>query len=602
MYKIIIENDGERRFLHTPEINSTQRILSGSLVEEVCTTPKLTCSIAPDNLCYDALHERRTLLTLHNTATNETEFEGYILRAGTYFSASGLLTKKLICEGFQGYLCDSVQMYHTYTNTSITAFLTALLTAHNAQVEERKRIYLGSVDVTGSTNSKTTAYRSTWGEIKENLLDRLGGEIRVRRGADGKLYLDYLNTVTHPQANAPIIALANNLRSLSVETDTANIVTRLIPLGAKVDDETAERLTIVGAVIAGQTITVPYIDDAAAIAKYGVIVGTAEFDDITVKENLYARGAAYLAENNRIKKHYKAGVLDVECGALHVGNTYHFVNEMMQFNETLRLLHKTTDLLKPYTPTVEIGDKTEKLSSQTVQNRQLINYELPKQMSQTLQAAKDIATNMIEAATTGYVVVRPNEILIMDTDDVDTATKVWRLNSGGIGYSSTGYHGTYGLAMTMNGEIVADRMTTGHLRGIDIQGCNITAGGLDDRNGTILIKSGDSSGYCVELRRGGIYFGYLNANGTIDYYSWFKDDTVYQTSSGTTRGLALTSPVFAINADELWVSSDAEGTDAMSGLDEQFTLANPGGGSTTLVFRHGILIDSSETEPEPEGE
>lgn len=598
MYKIIIENDGERRFLHTPARNSTQKITAGNLTEETGATPKLNCTILPDNLCYTVLHERTTLLTLQNTVTQENEFEGYILRAAEQFTGDGKLCKKLVCEGFQGYLCDTVQMYHTYTNTAVSAFLTALLTAHNAQSEPCKQIFLGEVNVVGNMGSMTTAYRSTWGEIKENLLDRLGGEIRVRRGADGRLYLDYLNTVTHPQANAPIIALANNLRSLSVETDTANIVTRLIPLGAKVNDETAERLTIVGAVIDGQTVTVPYIDDSAAITKYGVIVGTAEFDDITVKENLYARGAAYLAENNRLKKHYKAGVLDISGCSLYVGNTYHFTNRMMQFDEYLRLLRKTTDLLKPYTPTVEIGDKTEKLSTQTAQNRQLINYELPKQMSQTLQAAKDIATNMIEAATTGYVVVRPNEILIMDTDDVDTATKVWRMNSGGIGYSSTGYHGTYGLAMTMNGEIVADRMTTGHLRGIDIQGCNITAGGLDDRNGTILIKSGDSSGYCVELRRGGIYFGYLNANGTIDYYSWFKDDTVYIVDGGETRGLAMTSPVFAMNIDELWVSSDAEGTDAMTGLDEQFTLAKPNGGTITLDFRHGILVDYTETEPE----
>ena len=600
MYQIIIENDGERRFLHTPARNSTQKITAGNLTEETGATPKLNCTILPDNLCYTVLHERTTLLTLQNTVTQENEFEGYILRAAEQFTGDGKLCKKLVCEGFQGYLCDTVQMYHTYTNTAVSAFLTALLTAHNAQSEPCKQIFLGEVNVVGNMGSMTTAYRSTWGEIKENLLDRLGGEIRVRRGADGRLYLDYLNTVTHPQANAPIIALANNLRSLSVETDTANIVTRLILLGAKVSDETAERLTIVGAVIDGQTVTVPYIDDAAAITKYGVIVGTVEFDDITVKENLYARGAAYLAENNRLKKHYKAGVLDISGCSLYVGNTYHFINKMMNFDEYLRLLRKTTDLLKPYTPTVEIGDKTEKLSTQTAQNRQLINYELPKQMSQTLQAAKDIATSMIEAATTGYVVVRPNEILIMDTDDVNTATKVWRMNSGGIGYSSTGYHGTYGLAMTMNGEIVADFITAGHLRGIDIQGCHITAGGMDDRNGTILIKSGDSSGYCVELRRGGIYFGYLNANGTIDYYSWFKDDTVYIVDGRETRGLALTTPVFALNIDDLWVSSDSGGTDAMSGLSEDITLANTSGGTTTLTFRHGILVDYEEIEPEPE--
>ena len=57
----------------------------------------------------------------------------------------------------------------------------------------------------------------------------------------------------------------------------------------------------------------------------------------------------------------------------------------------------------------------------------------------------------------------PDEILIMDTPDIQTATKVWRWNKSGLGYSSTGYNGPYGLAMTADGSIVADFITTGTL-------------------------------------------------------------------------------------------------------------------------------------------
>ena len=51
----------------------------------------------------------------------------------------------------------------------------------------------------------------------------------------------------------------------------------------------------------------------------------------------------------------------------------------------------------------------------------------------------------------------------MDTPDIETAQKVWRWNSGGLGYSKTGYAGPYGLAMTQGGEIVADFITAGTL-------------------------------------------------------------------------------------------------------------------------------------------
>lgn len=55
------------------------------------------------------------------------------------------------------------------------------------------------------------------------------------------------------------------------------------------------------------------------------------------------------------------------------------------------------------------------------------------------------------------------EILILDTDDIETAENVWRFNAGGIGHSSNGYAGPYSVAMTMDGQIVADMITTGIL-------------------------------------------------------------------------------------------------------------------------------------------
>ncbi|MEY8298320.1 hypothetical protein AAK943_15210 [Emergencia timonensis] len=69
------------------------------------------------------------------------------------------------------------------------------------------------------------------------------------------------------------------------------------------------------------------------------------------------------------------------------------------------------------------------------------------------------ATSRITGQSGGYVVINENdrgpaEILIMDTDDIRTAKKVWRWNQGGLGYSSNGYNGPYGTAVTQDGEIV----------------------------------------------------------------------------------------------------------------------------------------------------
>ncbi|MBQ6040049.1 MAG: phage tail protein [Oscillospiraceae bacterium] len=528
MYQITIDNGGERQILHADDPNSTQRIAAGKFKEYVGLIPSVAITVTPQNACYNMLHDRNTLTELKNTETGEIEFEGYLLKSPESMTSKGTLQKKLTFEGFLGYLNDSVQMYRHFENASPTEFITAVLDYHNATTEESKHIYVGMINA-GQGGSKTTAYRSTLGELKENLVSRFGGELRVRRGPDGRLYLDYLTAANNGGTSDVIVNLGHNLRSLSIESDTANIITRLIPLGAQLDDitpaknkeQSAERLTIIGAVDPddGHTYAVPYIDDPAAIARYGVIVGTVEFDDITVKENLVARGKSYLTENNRVKKHYAASVLDISGkGVIRCGDTYRFRNPLMGIDENLRLLGRTVDILKPYTPDVEIGDKTAKITSMTAKTQHMIDYELPNQLSQTVQTAQRIATQMIEAATTGYVVIRSNEILIMDTDDIETATSVWRMNSGGIGYSSTGYHGSFGTAITMDGHIIGSFIAAGSIYADRIRGGTLLMGGTDNVNGVIEVADASGNIVCRLDQNGADIFGQVLTRDAAGYW------------------------------------------------------------------------------------
>lgn len=81
-----------------------------------------------------------------------------------------------------------------------------------------------------------------------------------------------------------------------------------------------------------------------------------------------------------------------------------------------------------------------------------------------LQLAKDNATSLIKGGLkNSYVIVRENEIIIGDTKDINTMINVWRWNSGGLGHSKTGYYGEFGTAITQDGAIVADFITTGVL-------------------------------------------------------------------------------------------------------------------------------------------
>lgn len=116
--------------------------------------------------------------------------------------------------------------------------------------------------------------------------------------------------------------------------------------------------------------------------------------------------------------------------------------------------------------------------------------------AQSMQTAQAItrqemneATQLITGNRGGYVVLedsdgdgKPDEILIMDTADKNTATKVWRWNKSGLGYSSTGYAGPYGLAMLSTGEIDASFLKVGVIQ--DQQG-NST---IDMTNGAAILN------------------------------------------------------------------------------------------------------------------
>ena len=70
----------------------------------------------------------------------------------------------------------------------------------------------------------------------------------------------------------------------------------------------------------------------------------------------------------------------------------------------------------------------------------------------------------------GYIVKTQTDLYIMDTPDTATAQNVWRWNINGLGFSSTGVNGPYQTAMTADGKIVADMITTGTMSADRITG------------------------------------------------------------------------------------------------------------------------------------
>ena len=140
--------------------------------------------------------------------------------------------------------------------------------------------------------------------------------------------------------------------------------------------------------------------------------------------------------------------------------------EELGVNASAKVIETTYDVLAEHYDEIKLGDPKTKFTDTVADVEKKSNEAI----SQTdLQAAVANATAQITGAAGGWIVDRYDsegnryEMLIMDTNNIHTARNVWRFNQNGWAHSSTGYNGSYTLAATQDGAIVADLITSGTL-------------------------------------------------------------------------------------------------------------------------------------------
>lgn len=150
-------------------------------------------------------------------------------------------------------------------------------------------------------------------------------------------------------------------------------------------------------------------------------------------------------------------------------DTVHVQFARLGVDATAKVIKTVYNVLLDRYDSVELGDARATLADTVAGLGDDTQREIAAAKT-LLQQAIDRATKLITGNLGGYVVLHsstggdtPDEILVMDTPDINTATRVWRWNLSGWGYSGTGYAGPFRLAATMEGAINADFITVGTL-------------------------------------------------------------------------------------------------------------------------------------------
>lgn len=337
-------------------------------------------------------------------------------------------------------------------------------------------------DVESTVSFNLDAPRSVRGLLggeQGSLLDTYGGYDYKFDNFDVYLYTN------RGQDNGVSIRYGKNLTGLKSDLDTTNVYTGIVPFWQ--DNE------------GGNTVYLPekvVLSDHAGDYPYKIIKTvdfSSEFETEPTISQLRTRAQSYISSSSAWKLRNSIDVSFIDLAQtdeykniaplerVKLCDLVTVIYSKLGVNVKTKVIKTVYNVLKERYDSISLGDTTYTLAK-AIQGA--IDAPTAEEVSSSLKSAINRATKLIQGGLGGHVVFNtnadgePEEILIMDTDDITTAVNVIRMNLNGIGFSHNGYEGPFETAWTIDGHFVANFIDTGTLNGNLIQANTISADAL----------------------------------------------------------------------------------------------------------------------------
>ena len=435
-----------------------------------------------DGVHYPDIEAGRYIFAKPSKYANNQPFEIYKISK----PLNGIVT---ICAYHISYRASKIPVM-PFTADNIGAALIGLKT--NSAEENPFTFSTTKTTVANYNQTEPRDLRSCLGGVQGSILDVFGGGDYEFDMFNIKLWQD------RGQDRGFEIRYGKNLTDINQEINIENTITGIVPFYKN------ESTTVV---LPEKVIETPSAQSFPYPRTIPVDFSNDFPDSVPTEAQLRAAGNAYIAAHDigipkvsldvsfvnlaDAKGYENIAVLE----DVRLCDTVCVVFERLGVDAKAKVISTVYNTLKEKFTKIELGS-----SANTLANRIAETERQQAQQSSVIQDAVDRATNLITGVSGGYVVMhtneqgKPYEILIMDNEDIEQAQKVWRWNKNGLGYSDTGYNGTYDLAMTSDGEIVADFITAGTLSAININGVNITGSNI---TGSTLTSTGTNKSVTI---------------------------------------------------------------------------------------------------------
>ncbi|WP_179134391.1 phage tail tip lysozyme, partial [Enterococcus villorum] len=441
----------------------------------------------PDDLSVNgfSLVDWEDLPEINRVLNGQYRFYGNYSRNGQYRSylKKGNFLKAKVPDGSWQYF-EIYNIKKNLTSVSVTARHIGFMANKNFIVEsftsngngtqimnslknnlafKQKFNYLSNVGTTHQFTAKQVA-------PVEAIIGSNNGNQNLTGVASAELDMDNYNLNLVKQIGADNgfhIDFGVNLESIEEEIDEESIVNSLFLVGGVPDNDYDQDK---------EPISYGYLE-VAGVTDENRRIGKRENVDCKTIDELIKWGKT-LFDNDRIhepKATHQVSMVSLEH-TLEYGEMYRKLSTL-SFGDVAHVRAKELDIeIKErvveytYFPTLgkykdlvlgnDLSLYTSTVNSQTQELKKKIDNRTETLVQNVLNATAWITGN-----SGGHVVFRPekapSEILIMDTDNVASAKRVWRWNLNGLGYSDNGVNGPFGIAITSKGEIVADFIKVG---------------------------------------------------------------------------------------------------------------------------------------------
>ena len=388
-----------------------------------------------------------------------------------------------------------------FTSQSVQAALTALTTSSvisNPFTFWSDKTNSGVMEIETPTPCRT---------ILSNILDVYGGEYEFDK------YTVKLHSLRGFD-NGVSIKYGKNLTDLEQDENCSNVYTGVLPYWTGNDTT-----------VSGSVVNAPGTYDFTRILPVDF---TSDFEEQPSTAQLNNAATNYISANNigipevnltvsfvnlnQTEEYKNLGIFE----RVELGDTIKVEFAAMGVSSTARCVKTVYNTLLERYDNVELGEVKKGLADTiSSQTSSIIDISKNSGVSSAVKAAIMAASEAITGQKGGSVILhdtrggnKPNELLFLDNDDISQAQKVWRFNLSGFGYSSNGYEGPYTTAITRDGSIVADFITTGSM-----DAARITAGILKSKDGRFLI---DLTANTITMKNtsGATVFGF-DGNGNL---------------------------------------------------------------------------------------